>query len=178
MEPVLGQIRALGAAFLDGWFVVDGDRRIIEFNSQFRGLFTRSQARQLNGSQCCQFLALGVCEGGACLARRCIEDQAPVRYDEITATREGDGETLRVIASAAPITTEDGSVAALVVLRDVSDAADVQRKYKSVHEQHAREKDALRDVIARKTKELMDANMELNRIQKELMRFKKGLFGS
>lgn len=170
---LLDQIRTLGAAFLDGWFVVDQERRILDFNAQYRAMFSRGQARKLKGSTCCQMLRLGVCEGNDCLARRCMREDSPVRFDEITATLEGSEEPLRVIASAAPL----GEVA-LVILRDVSDAADVQRKYKAVHDQHAREKEALREQVARKTQELMDANMELNRIQKELMQFKKGLFGS
>ena len=72
---------------------------------------------------------------------------------------------------------DDAPEAVLILLRDVSDQADVQRKYKDVLASEAREKDKLRTELLRKTKELMDANQALNRLQQELMAFKKGLLG-
>ena len=59
----------------------------------------------------------------------------------------------------------------------MSDLADVQRKYKQMHEREAREKTRLQGVIHSRTQELLEANRELNRIQKELVQYKKGLFG-
>ena len=174
MEATLSQLKDLGAAFLDAWVLVDSERKVQDFNPHYRAFFPRHQARRLKGSTCCQFLELGVCgSGSACLAQRCLEERAPVRFDEIPATLDGDDRPRTVIASAAPVGTEG----ALILLRDVSDAADVQRKYKEMLDHETREKERLRDEIVRKTKELMDTNMELNRVQKELMRFKKGLFG-
>ncbi len=172
-DDTLEGIRGIGAAFLDAWVAVDGERRVVDFNPHYRGMFPRSQARKLKGSTCCQFLRHAACEGG-CLARRCLEEGAPIRLDEVPATLDGDDRPRRVIASAAPL----GDGAALVVLRDVSDAADVQRKYKEMLEKETREKEALREDIVRKTKQLVDTNIELNRVQTELMGFKKGLFGS
>ncbi len=172
MDAHLERIRSVGAAFLDAWVAVDGDRKVVDFNPNYRAMFSRAQARKLKGSTCCQFLKLSACEGG-CLAKKCIDEDTPVRLDEVPAVLEGEDRERRLIASAAPL---DGA-AALIVLRDVSDAADVQRKYKEMLERETREKEGLREEIVRKTKELMDTNMELNRVQNELMRFKKGLFG-
>ena len=170
MDVALEHIRGIGAAFLDGWVAVDAQRQVVDFNPAYRAMFSRAQARKLKGSNCCQFLRLSVCSDG-CLAARCLEEQAPLRLDEIPAEAEGDERPRRLIASAAPLSDS----AALIVLRDVSDAADVQRKYKEMLERETREKESLREEIVRKTKELMDTNMELNRVQDELMRFKKGL---
>ncbi len=172
MSRTTEAIRDIGAAFLDAWVAVDAKRKIIDFNPHYRAIFTRAQARKLKGGTCCQFLALSACEGG-CLAQRCLSEGAAIRLDEIPAKLEGEDRDRQLIASAAPI----GDDAALIVLRDVSDAADVQRKYKEMLERETREKEGLREEIVRKTKELMDTNMELNRVQNELMRFKKGLFG-
>ena len=177
MAVDLDLLERISGVFIDAWVVVDGERRVLAFNPHYRALFPRAQARKLKGSMCCQFLRLGVCEGQTCLARRCIEDGSPARYDEISAVLEGDPQPKRVIASAVPLSDEGGE-AALILLRDVSDQADVQRKYKGMLERETHEKELLREEITRKTKELMDANIELNRIQRELMRFKKGLFGN
>lgn len=165
-------IKQIGAAFLDAWVAVGADRKVIDFNPHYRAMFSRAQARKLKGSTCCQFLKLSVCDEG-CLAQRCQREAAPVRLDEVPAQLDGEDRPKRFIASAAPLAGD----AAVIVLRDVSDAADVQRKYKEMLERETREKEGLREEIVRKTKELMDTNMELNRVQNELMRFKKGLFG-
>lgn len=173
MKPLLDLLGRIGAGFLDPYVVVDGERRVVAFNRHYHALFPRAVARKLEGSTCCQFLALGVCENAAkCLAQRCRSEGAPLRFDEIDARVEGDEADRRLIVSAVPVDDH-----ALIFLRDVSDAADVQRKYKNVQDQEAREKERLREEILRKTKELMDTNQELNRVQKELMGFKKGLFG-
>ncbi|MCA9540376.1 MAG: PAS domain-containing protein [Myxococcales bacterium] len=176
MERLLDQIRAIGAVSIDPWVVVDAEQRIVDFNPHYRAFFSRQQARKLRGSVCCQQMKLGVCDEG-CLARRCIEEEAPARFDEIPARVDGEENDRPVIVSVTPLRDEDGAAVALIMLRDVSDAASMQRKYKEMLDRETKEKERLRDEIGRKTKELMDTNMELNRIQKELMRFKKGLFG-
>lgn len=175
MKALLDLLQRIGGGLLDAYVVVDRDRRVVSFNRHYFALFPRAVARRLEGSRCCDHLKVGVCEGGAkCLARRCIDEGGPLRFDEIPAHLEGDeGDDRRFIVSAVPLDDE----AAVIFLRDVSDAADVQRKYKTVQDQEAREKERLREEIVRKTKELVDTNMELNRVQKELMSFKKGLFG-
>ena len=172
----VARVRTLGAAFLDPWVVMDADDRVVEFDARYRSLFPRHQARRLGGSVCCQFLKLSVCADGVHLASRCLAAGGPVRYDEIEATLEG--ETLRLIASAAPIGPDDGPPdGVLILLRDVSDLADMQRKYREMLDRETRAGEALRQEITRKTKELMDTNMELNRVQKELLTLRKGLFG-
>jgi transcriptional regulator with PAS, ATPase and Fis domain len=173
-------LEQIGGALLDGYILVDEERQVTAFNRPYYAMLPRAQARKLKGSRCCQLLSLAVCEGGGCLAEQCIADGTPVRYDEIEARidgTEGPEGQRRVIVSAAPIQARDGGQAALIMLRDVSDAADVQRKYKDMLDAETREKERLEDQIVRKTKELMDANQELNRVQSELMQYKKGLFG-
>lgn len=164
----------LGAAVLDAYVVVDAERKVVAFNPHYRAMLTRSQARKLQGSPCCAHLKLGLCdEAEGCLAARCQQAGAPLRFDEIEASlTEGESSPRTVIASAAPV--EGGAV---ILLRDVSDAAGVQRKYKEMLDQEAREKARLREQIVRKTKELMDTHMALDRVQQELMNYKKGLFG-
>lgn len=175
MKALLELLSRVGAGLLDPYVVIDRDRKVVAFNRHYFSMFPRAQARKLEGSACCQFLALGVCEeGGKCLALRCHSEGA-LRLDEIDARLED--ETRRFIVSAVPLAEGDTPDAALICLRDVSDAADVQRKYKNVQDHEAREKERLREEIVRKTKELMDTNMELNRVQKELMGYKKGLIG-
>lgn len=178
--PLLALLERIGQVFLDPWVVVDAQGQVVEMNRHYHALFPRNVARKLRGSPCCQHLKLGTCEQ-ECLAKRCLRDAAhgAVRYDEIPATLVAEGETRRFIVSAVPLSTADDAEpeATLILLRDVSDQADVQRKYKDVVAADAREKEALRAELLRKTRELMDANQALNRVQQELMAFKKGLLG-
>jgi hypothetical protein len=182
MQPLLSLLERVGQVFVDPWLVVDKNGQVVEMNRHYHALFPRNVARKLRGSACCQHLKLGTCEQ-ECLARRCLRDQAhgAVRYDEIPARFENDGEqpARRFIVSAVPLTASDDAEpeGVLILLRDVSDQADVQRKYQDVLASEAREKEKLRAELSRKTKELMDANQSLNRMQQELMAFKKGLLG-
>jgi hypothetical protein len=62
-------------------------------------------------------------------------------------------------------------------VRDITEVSEIQRKYRELADRDARGGEAIRQELTRKTRELMDTNMELNRVQQDLMRFKKGLFG-
>ncbi len=175
-DDPLSRVREIGAAIVDPWVVVGADRTVRAFNPAYRALFDRARARKLLGSACCEHLTLGVCQGGShCLARRCLTE-GHQRYDEIDGQLADEPEARTLIASAAPVPGDDGPVA-LMVLRDVSDAADVQRKYRHMLDEAARERARLEQAIGRRTKELKDAHMALNRLQQELVRFRKGLFG-
>lgn len=177
MEAVLARIRALGAAFLDPWVVLDADDRVVEFDARYRALFPRHHARRLPGSTCCQFMRLGPCADGVHLAGRCLS-VGPLRHDDLEATLEGEAGTLRLMLSAAPIGPDEGPpTGVLVILRDITEVSEIQRKYRELADREARSGESLRQELTRKTRELMDTNMELNRVQQDLMRFKKGLFG-
>ena len=166
MESLLAQIRAIGAVAVDPWVVVDADANLIENNAHFRALFSRQRARNLQGSPCCDLLKLSVCDGDQCLAKQCLAEGQPVRYDEIPATFEGETELRQVIVSATPLRADDGTAVCMMLIRDVSDAATVQRKYKSMLAQETKEKERLREEIRRKTKELMDTNVTLTWLHK------------
>ncbi len=179
MEDLLSLLERIGPVFVDAFCVVDREGRIIEFNRHFSSLFPRSVARKLRGTECCQFLKLGICETGGCLADQCLESQAAVRFDEILATVEGlEGERCFIV-SAVPlaVSDEDEPEGVLIVLRDVSDLADVQRKYRASTEVEGRDHDKLEDELHRKVRELLETNTELNRVQTELSAFKKGILG-
>lgn len=172
-HAALATVRALGGAFLDPWAVLDADDRVIAFDARFRRLFARHQARQLDGSACCAFLSFSVCADGTHLASRCLAAGHTLRYEEIEARLDGEESPRRFTLAATPLA--DGN--ALIVARDVTDIAAMQDKYRALHGRETRQTEQVRVELARKTKELLDTHMELNRVQQELTRFKKGLFG-
>ncbi len=167
-------IRALQGAFLDAWVVVDLDMRVIAFNRAFFTLFPKRIARKLEGRVLGEVLPFTF--GGAALhpAAECIEKGGNVRYDEVEGKYEG-GERQNFIVSATPLGEAAAVSGALVVLRDVTDEAAIQSKYRDMIGEEADERSDLRDVLARRTRELLAANDQLNRMQEELTAYRTGL---
>lgn len=178
MSTLLERIEAIGAALLDPWLVVDGERRVLAFNRHFRALFDRATARRLPGSTCCAHLALAPCQGGGqCLALLALADDTPVRLDEIEAELVAEGERRTLIVSANGLhdpETGEGPYA-LLVLRDVSDLADMQRKYRELNEVRAAERAGLDQTLRAQTLALKAAHQALNARQEELNRLRRSL---
>ena len=173
LAAVVEVVRGLGDAFLDPWVVLDADNTVVAYDARYRRLFARHQARALDGSACCQFLAFDVCGDGTHLASRCRAEGRTLRFEEIEAHLEGDDTPRRFTLAATPL----GEAAALVAVRDVTDVATMQQKYRALSAQKTQSTETVRAELTRKTKQLLDTHMELNRVQQELVRFKKGLFG-
>jgi transcriptional regulator of aromatic amino acid metabolism len=179
MQAVLAQLERLGDALPDPWLVVDPQGRVIESNRAFHALFPRSVARLLRESVCCEHLKLSVCDVDRCLARQCRTEARPIRLDEIEAHVQGDDTPRRFIVSAVPLTEQAGAppVAVLIVLRDVSDLAGVQRKYQEMLADAATERDRLKADLQRVTRELVDTSRTLDETRAALGALKRGLVG-
>ncbi|MGK0362192.1 MAG: hypothetical protein ACI9U2_004512 [Bradymonadia bacterium] len=173
VSAVVDAARKLGDAFLDPWVVFDANDTVIAFDARFRRLFARHQARRLEGSQCCAFLTFDVCGDGTHLSSRCRAEGRTLRFEEIEAHLDGEDTARRFTLAATPL----GDGAALVAVRDVTDVATMQQKYRALSAQKAQSSESIQIDLTRKTKELLDTQMQLNRVQHELVQFKKGLFG-
>ena len=83
---------------------------------------------------------------------------------------------MRFILSAVPIFGASGEqLGALEIQRNVTDEAMVQVKYQEMLDTEARERERLAGQIRSRTKELLETNQLLLRVQKELLNYKKGL---
>jgi PAS domain-containing protein len=177
LAQFLREFRRVSAVLVDSYFVVDAERRLVEWNRAFHAMLPRAVARGLEGKHCYDVLALNICATD-CIARRCWTEQRQVRLDEITGAIHGapDGERLRFILSAVPIFDEQGApVGALEVHRNVTDEAVVQVKYQEMLESEARERERLATQIRARTRELLETSELLLRTQRELLAYKKGL---
>ena len=135
----------------------------------------RQVARGLKGKHCYEVLELNICKD-RCIAQQCWTDNRHVRLDEISGHAGGRAEAMRFILSAVPITDESGNhVGALEIQRNVTDEAVVQVKYQEMLETEARERERLANQVRTRTKELLETNQLLLRVQKELLAYKKGL---
>ncbi len=175
LDNFLAQFKSLSDAIIDSWFVCDAERNIVDFNRAFFSLFPRQVARGLKGKKCYEVLQLNICKD-RCIAQQCWGDRKQVRLDEIDGQPSGAEKPMRFILSAIPILDESGNaVGALEVQRDVTDEAVVQVKYQEMLDTEARERERLAQQIRSRTKELLESNQTLLRVQKELLAYKKGL---
>lgn len=177
LDQFLTEFKRVASAIVDSYFVVDTERRIVDFNRAFFALLPRQMARGLKGRHCYDVLELNICKS-ECIAEQCWTDNRHVRLDEISGTITGapEAKTLRFILSAVPITDEHGApVGALEIQRNVTDEAVVQVKYQEMLENEARERERLANQVRVRTKELLETNQLLLKAQKELLAYKKGL---
>jgi PAS domain-containing protein len=175
LQQFLAEFKRVAAAIVDSYFVVDTERRIVDFNRAFYALLPRSVARGLQGKHCYEVLELNICKN-ECIARQCWRDSRHVRLDEISGNVAGETQKLRFILSAVPITDQNGkNVGALEIQRNVTDEAVVQVKYQEMLEKEARERERLANQVRTRTKELLETNQLLLKTQKELLAYKKGL---
>ena len=173
----LQEFKRVAPAIVDSYFIVDRERRIVDFNRAFYALLPRQMARGLKGKKCYEVVELNICREN-CIAQQCWRDNRHVRLDEISGSVIGDAEPkkLRFILSAIPITDEAGQhVGALEIQRNVTDEAEVQGKYQEMLETEARERERLANQVRMRTKELLETNQLLLKTQKELLAYKKGL---
>ena len=177
LSQFLAEFKRTASAIVDSYFVVDHERRIVDFNRAFFALLPRQLARGLKGKHCYDVLELNICKT-ECIAMQCWNENRHVRLDEISGTIIGDAEAqqLRFILSAVPVTDANGQhVGALEIQRNVTDEAVVQVKYQEMLETEARERERLANQIRARTKELLETNQLLLKTQKELLAYKKGL---
>jgi PAS domain len=178
MDPLslfLEEFKRVAPAVVDSYFVVDHERRIVDFNRAFFSMLPRQMARGLKGKHCYEVLDLNICKN-ECIAQQCWADNRQVRLDEISGAVVGEAQKLRFILSAVPITDEHGNhVGALEIQRNVTDEAVVQVKYQEMLETEARERERLANQVRARTKELLETNQLLLKTQKELLAYKKGL---
>lgn len=176
LATFLQQFKAVSDVIIDSYFIVDQDRNIVDFNRAFFSLLPRGVARGLKGKKCYEVLELNICKD-ACIAHQCWKDKRQVRLDEIKGRVPGGEDVeMRFILSAVPILDASGNpLGALEMQRNVTDEAMVQVKYQEMLENEARERERLASQIRLRTKELLDTNQMLLRVQKELLNYKKGL---
>lgn len=178
LERFIQQFKSTSDAIIDSWFICDNDRNIVDYNRAFFALFPRHEARNLKARKCYDVMRLTICQH-SCIAQQCWRDQRHVRLDEIDGRPLGQPDEAgarRYVLSAIPILDENNNpVGALEIQRDVTDEAQVQDKYRKMLDNEARERERLAGQIRARTRELLETNQLLLKVQKELISYKKGL---
>ncbi|OIP30780.1 MAG: hypothetical protein AUK47_24080 [Deltaproteobacteria bacterium CG2_30_63_29] len=168
-------IAAISRTFLDAAVLVDENRRVLHFNHQFFALFPKSLARRLEGQLIDDLLCLELGGDGFDPISEALVSGSPRRYDEAKGLFT-DGPTLSLIVSATPLLNDSKPWACLVLLRDVTDLADVQSKYRQLQAVEAQARARLESKILEQGKLIVERGEELRRMQEELTAYRKKLF--
>jgi len=168
-------LEQFSGALLDAWVVVDGRMKILQFNRVFYSLFPKNVARKLDGAKLGAALTFETQGAALDLAGDCMSRRSALRYDEIVGRVPG-APALHLIAAAAPLDAADGSVGgAILCLRDVTDEAQVQSKYKTMLDQEARQRELLEQQVRDTRGEMVQLSDRLSSVEAELLDYKKGL---
>ena len=171
---MLEQVAVVSDVIIDGYFVLDRERNILDFNQAFYAMLPRSVSRGLKGKKCYEVLNLEICKE-RCIAQQCWDQGKHIRLDEISGRIAKTDRKLTFILSALPFFADDGGPeGALVIQRNVTDEALVQTKYQEMLEQEKRERERLLHIIRSRTKDLLETSQQLLGVQKELMDFRRG----
>lgn len=138
----------LGPAFLDGYAVVDLDRRISSINNALGQMLELRPAdrKKLIKALCCEHLRLEVCKD-KCIAEECMNKNTPMRMQEIHA-RTPDGREFVLELSTMPLKNAKGEVGgALIVYRDVTDERRLKTRFMEDQADHRRQRSELLKII-------------------------------
>ena len=83
LQQFLTEFKRVASAIVDSYFVVDSERRIVDFNRAFFALLPRQVARGLKGRRCYEVIELNICKS-ECIAQQCWADN---RHNSFWVTR-------------------------------------------------------------------------------------------
>lgn len=156
-------VRRLGVAVIDPWCAVDPEERLLEHSPAFRELFSREEGRKLVGRRLSELVGPEVAES----VLRGLADGPRRLHEQEVALGGG---RRRFLLGAAPL--EDGG--AVLFLRDVTEEAQLQERYQKMEEQIRRTREELEVELDERTRDLLTANDLINRLERELARYKRG----
>ncbi|MCC6749117.1 MAG: Hpt domain-containing protein [Deltaproteobacteria bacterium] len=167
----LPAVQAALDSLLDPVYVVDTGYNLVWVNLAYRNLFGyRPRHRRL----CHEVAKLGICQQHDCLLQSCLRTSQQSRYVETSVGGALEGQA-SCNAVAVPVfdPATDRVVAAVGVLRDTSVEVNLHRKYAAMLEVERNRKVVLEQMVAERTRDLVQANETLNQANLDLARSRK-----
>ena len=167
MPAPLGQAKTLVNGMSDAALVLDAELRIVHFNPSTSRSAARSGAALekmlAEGREPLQAVGL---EGGLISQRReCVITKQPVRLAELPFQTES-GQTLTVLVTMIPIIEDDKVTGVIEYLRDVTDDARVQQRYRELLDLEQARAAELERQVEERTRELQVALEEVTRLSR------------
>ncbi len=167
MSASLGQAKVVVNGMSDAAILLDVDLRIIHFNAVYLTL-TGQRRRAIDktlaeGREPVRPLSL---EGGLEAHRRqCLETKLPVRLAELALETEA-GQPLTVLLTMIPVLDEDRAIGLIEYMRDVTDDARVQLRYRELLALEQARAAELERQVEERTRELQVALEEVTRLSR------------
>ncbi len=155
----LEDVRRVFEGAVDAAIIIDREHRVLYRNPAYDA-YTGRRPREVAklaqaGTPCHALFNLEIC-GEACLMRRAVQAERPLRMHEVHALR-GDGEELTLIVTSTPL----GGGLTLETYRDVTAESRVQRKYHSLLARERGAKEELERMVGERTQALRRAQDQL-----------------
>lgn len=161
LGPVL---EALAGALVDPWVCAAGDDRVLRCSDAFAELCPAARSPDATLSTLLRVEGLA----DASLREAC-EQRGSVRLESARIDLGGRALTARVGATLVP-----GQAELFVVVRDLTETLRLEREYAALRERVVVLEHELEERVAARTRELLAANEELNRLERELARLRRG----
>ena len=156
-------VARISSILMDGYVIVDPDRKITAVNPLFLQMvrLRPSDRRKVVETRCCQLLRLDVCSSSHCTAQECMRKNAPIRLNDIRAIGPEDASFV-VDISMMPLTdSRESVVGAMILYRDATD----ERRLKMRASQDANERTTERALLL---KVIEDREAEIERLRRQL----------
>lgn len=174
---ILTQIKTTEDVIIDPFVIVDSQRIIIHFNRAFYSMLPRGVARGLKGKKIDDVIEFSLSDQG-CVLDRCWQEGKHLRLDEIGGQIKKSDKLLTFILSALPFFDPEGNPSGLLlVMRNVTDEAQVQIKYQEMLDNAKRDREELEELVRQRTKDLLKTSQELLTARRELLDFRRGRLG-
>ena len=166
------EFKRVANAIVDSYFIVDTERRIVDFNRAFFAMLPRQRRARPQGQALLRGPRAQHLQDR--VHRPAVLDRQPARPPrrDLGQDRGRGPEAALHPVGGADHRRAGNHVGALEIQRNVTDEAVVQVKYQEMLETEARERERLANQVRARTKELLETNQLLLKTQKELLAYR------
>lgn len=205
LDSFLVNLAAFEQIIIDPFYVVDANHAIVHFNQLFFSMMPRGVSRGLKGKSSRDIVELELPGDKETIEMIAWSSGRHTRLNEISGRIAKDSSKRNFIVSAFPVfsssdpirladrssspsgeaksplgetNAQDNAVAlgAMILLRDVSDEADVQLKYQQMLDNSQMQAKQLEELVRTRSQALVEANKKLIIARKDLIAFRRGRF--
>src|SRR5688572_6731007 len=167
MAASLAQAKAFVNGMSDAAVLLDAEHRIVHFNAVY--VTMTGQRRRVLEKLIAEgrepVRAAGLEGGLAAHRKQCLDGKQPVRLAELALETEG-GQALTVLLTMIPVLEKDRAVGIVEYMRDVTDDARVQLRYRELLALEQARAAELERQVEERTRELQVALEEVTRLSR------------
>lgn len=170
------QIKVLTQVLRGAYFIVDREKRIVDFNETFFDQITESDANNVIGRYCHEVMPLTICEK-KCVAKYCWQHREGIKVGDVSSTDEKSSVSLEV--TCIPIYNDDKQlIGALEMHLNLEEDLNLVEKYRVQEKKYTAEIATLEERLKRRTVNLVTANEALSDAREKLFSIESNILGA